>query len=141
MLRVLEADDDPDLSRLLDAIEVAGAVDAHEALVLSGEERVPLRDEVQRVRVRVRPAGADGDMKNVDPRILILLEFLRSEELGVRLPFREQREVERQWAEHVDDERVVDEAHGALRVLGRRRREQPVAPEVEHWSGENGAAP
>ena len=141
MLRVLKAQDDPDLSRLLDAIEVAGAVDAHEALVLSCEERVPLRDEIQRVRVRVRPAGADGNVKNVDPRFLILLELFGAEELGVRLPFREQREVERQWAEHVDDERVVDEAHGALRVLGRRRREQPVASEVEHRSGQNGAAP
>jgi len=55
-----------DAAGSLHAFEVRRTVDAQEALILIGEERVPGGEELQVLHVGVGPARADRNMKNVD---------------------------------------------------------------------------
>ena len=115
MFRVLNAEDDADLSRRLDAVEVGGAVDAQQILVAAGDERVPPAEELKALIVRIRPADADRRVKDVDARALELLEVGRGERLGRLRPSRLEREVQREDAEHVDDERPLHQARSCAR--------------------------
>ena len=65
LLGVLQSQQNPDLTRRLDALEIACAVDSHEMIGVIGDESVPRREELQHFEISVRPAHADANVKDV----------------------------------------------------------------------------
>src|SRR5687768_17056572 len=106
---VLQADADADLARRLHAIEVGRTVNAHYVLIVVGDKTVPSSKHSQCTVVSVRSAKTNGDVKDVDAGIFVRLQVGSRETLGIREPAVLFRKVEREWTEHVDNNRLLDQ--------------------------------
>ena len=128
MFGVLDSEQDADAPGRLHAIQIDGAVDSQERLILIRQKRVPRSDELQRLRMGIGTTRADGDVEDVDPRRPEWPEIIGRERVRIRHPAAELREVQRQRAEHVDDRRPPNQVDGARGILFRARGQEPVPP-------------
>ena len=90
------------------------------------------REKLERLFIGVCTAQSDGRMEDIDARVEEHLELLLRKGLRVCLPLGLIGKVEREHAEHVNDQRPLHERNGARRVLRLTLRKQLVSAEVDH---------
>src|SRR5690606_30345446 len=129
---VLEPQDHADLPGRLHPLQVAGAVDPQERLIVPGEEAVPEGEEAEGVAVGVEAAEPDGRVEDRDPGLADLAQVVRRERLGIAVPPRLPFPVEREEAEHVDDQGALDQPDRTRRVLLRRVGEEAIPAQIDH---------
>jgi hypothetical protein len=137
---VLKPEQDANAARPLNPIEIRGAVDPQEPLILVGEKRVPRREELHALRVRVGSADPHGDMEHIDARLPEGPEVRWNERVGIGHPASELREVQRERAEHVDHRRPLHQVDGARGILFLAGGKEPVPPAAHERGADRGDA-
>ncbi len=66
MLRILNSEDEAYFPRGFDAINARGGVDAFEPPVVARQKTVVAGKELERLKIRIRTACADGNMEDVN---------------------------------------------------------------------------
>src|SRR5262249_39794091 len=120
MLRVLLADDDPDLTLDLRPLHIFAAIDAKELAVVSFDKGIPAADVAQGRRVQVPIDEAEGLMEDRGAGIPKLLEIFVLQGSWIRLPGEHLAVVQREQAHHVDHGRAADKIErlrGVLRAI------------------------
>jgi len=116
-----------------------------------GNEAVPQRQETQGLVVSIRPAGAHGDVIDVNARVpewnyVLLRKRCWVAEPGARgclarlLHQRCQRRVKAEWIQHVQRGGALDQIDGASRVAVVRFGEKVKTAQIDHRRRRNGGS-
>ena len=118
MIRILHAEDDPDLAFLPGPLEVVRAVHAHEIIRMPSDKPIPFLKPRPGDVIRLAGLERDCRMENVDPGAAQLPKIAVGESSRLFLPLIEQRPVQGQQADHVNDICLGDKIDGACRIRG-----------------------
>jgi len=116
MIGILHANDNAYLAFRLCPREVVRVIHAHEIVRMLVDKSVPVREPLQGDGVRLAGLKRHCRVEYVDPGVAQLLKVVFSESTWGSMPLIEQRPVQGQQAQHVDNVRLSDQVDGPSRV-------------------------